>query len=94
MATVNPRLPELLAHDPETVAAVRQIRDDWADRARGKLAAHRDVGAAKIETSDGTVNAYVDLVDEAAESIEFGHWTTGDEPTWVEGLHIIGGTQQ
>lgn len=67
--------------------------------AEGRLTVHRYSGAAKVTLSEGKVDWFVNLEDEAAMSIEFGHWakTKGGEPIrgkdgkpiYVQGLYII-----
>jgi hypothetical protein len=95
MAYVDPRIAKRLAHSAPIKKAVRAERDEIAARARANLAAHRDLGNARIETSNGDVDAYVELVDDnnGAAAIEYGHWTVPKPPfapVWVEGLHILG----
>lgn len=73
--------------------AVRQITEEIAAKAEKNLAQHKDTGAARIETSYGEVDGFVSLVDEAADSIEFGHFVDNGEieaeVTYVPGLRII-----
>lgn len=61
--------------------------------ANGRLAGHRNTGAAKIEVSQGDVDAFASLVDRAALSIEFGHYLGREElgtgRQFVRGLHLF-----
>lgn len=72
---------------------ITEITEEIAAKAEGLLAAHRDTGDARIETSYGEVDGFVSLVDEAADSIEFGHFVDNGEieaeVTYVPGLRII-----
>lgn len=88
MAQVDPHIASIVAHLHGVVEAVAQAAKPIAARARAELAAHRDTGAARIEITHGDTDTVVSLVDQAAESIEFGHtdWRTGRP---VEGLHIM-----
>lgn len=63
-------------------------------QAERRLAMHHDTGAAHITRTEGDVDWFVNLVDEAALSIEFGHWVEGkykdeDHPQYVPGLYIL-----
>ena len=71
-------LPDAVHHRGELIAV----------RAEVQLQAHRDSGHAQIEIRRYRVDTLVSLVDEAALSIEYGHFhnKTG---RWVEGLYII-----
>jgi hypothetical protein len=75
--------------------ATRNVADDIADVARGRLAPHRKTGQAHIEVSQGKVDAFVSLVDPAALSIEFGHYLGSEElgtnRRFVRGLHLFMG---
>ncbi|GGM64787.1 hypothetical protein GCM10012275_39210 [Longimycelium tulufanense] len=70
--------------------AVSGKAQTFGGRAKMRLAPHRDRGDAKVVVRRGHVDSYVILDDEAAMSIEFGHFhnVTGE---WVEGLYIITG---
>ncbi len=61
--------------------------------ASAALATHRDKGESRITVSQGKLDAFVNLDDKAAESIEFGHWTdpdrSGGERKYVPGLSIL-----
>lgn len=75
--------------------AVRSVRDDIKAKAEALFAPHDRPGGHEITKSDGAVDAYVSLVGPAPASVEFGHFTPiGEdedaEPTYVEGLHIMG----
>lgn len=63
-------------------------------QAERRLAMHRDTGDAKVTRTEGDVDWFVNLVDDAALSIEFGHWVKGkyedkDHPQYVPGLYIL-----
>lgn len=62
--------------------------------AERRLAMHHDTGAAHITRTEGDVDWFVNLVDDAALSIEFGHWVKGkyedkERPQYVPGLYIL-----
>ncbi|MGU3502409.1 DUF5403 family protein [Mycobacterium sp. C31M] len=59
--------------------------------AQNRLAAHRDTGAAEVTATEGDVDWFVNLEDEAALSIEFGHWTKegSDSYRFVPGLYVL-----
>lgn len=83
--------------------AVREKATELAEQAEVKLASHRKTGEAHIEVTHGRVDSYVDLVSDAALSIEYGHGEYdqkrrrpgGSEYTIhvgaSEGLHVLGG---
>jgi hypothetical protein len=84
---------KIVSHLPGVKAAVADAALEIGVKAEANLALHRDTGAASIEVEQGRVDSYVYLVDDAAMSIEFGHWVGGkyktDKPRHVEGLYII-----
>lgn len=87
---------EIIVRQPSIKAANMKQAKKIAARAEKTLAKHRQEGHAKIETSQGDVDAFASLVDEAALSIEFGHFqgargkrNDGKPPTYVPGLHIM-----
>jgi Family of unknown function (DUF5403) len=88
-------LEKKLAHTPGVKAAVRATRDQIAGRAAARLAGHRDTGNHRIETSEGAVDAYVDLVGRSPLSLEFGRAAGRDESghAWgpMEPLAILRG---
>jgi hypothetical protein len=82
------------------ISHLRGVRDAVHDHAKeigriaeGRLAPHRKTGSARIEVSRGTVDSFVSLVDEAALSIEFGHYlgseSRGLDRHFVRGLHLF-----
>lgn len=84
----------VISHQDGVLGAVRTKAAEISDIARGNLASHRYSGNAKITVSHGDVDSFVNLVDPAAASIEFGHWVKGkyknpDHPKFVPGLYII-----
>lgn len=80
---------------PVVNAAVRKEAKAIAARAEGRLATHRKTGHAKITVTHGDTDSFVNLEDEAALSIEFGHFHDNGEInaviTYVPGLYIITG---
>lgn len=93
MADVDRNADAIVAHLPGVRAAVRATAREIGARARANLAQHRHEGDAEIEVTYGRTDAHVSLVDEAAMSIEYGHFTdTGEvdaEVTYVPGLRIL-----
>jgi hypothetical protein len=83
----------VISHHLAVQFGIRQTTEEIGAKAKGKLARHHDTGAAKIEVSYGDVDGFVSLVDEAAASIEFGHFVNNgemtDEEHFVPGLYII-----
>ena len=83
-----------IAHMPGVKAAVGAEGREIFARAKARLAAHRDTGAARIEFSRQDTDALIHLVDEAAVSIEYGREggtdVTGRKKGPMEGLHILG----
>ncbi len=73
--------------------AVRNEGEDIATIANARLAPHRRTGAAHIEVEQSDVDTVVSLVDEAALSIEFGHYmgssSLGTSRTFIPGLHLF-----
>lgn len=79
-----------ISHLPGVKGAVRATAQKIGAKAEAKLAAHRYEGHASISITHGGVDSFVNLDDEAALSIEFGHihnWT-GER---IEGLYIVTG---
>lgn len=87
MAEINPNAQDIVAHLPGVRAAVGDAADKIATRARATLAAHRDSGDARVEATRGGTDSHVSLVDEAALSIEYGHFTPNG--TLVRGLRVL-----
>lgn len=85
----------VISHEDGVKAAVQAEAEDIAREAKGNLARHRDTGNASISVTDGDVDAFVNLDDPAALSIEFGHFVKGkyerDTPKYVPGLYILTG---
>lgn len=71
--------------------ALRQEANEIESRAKARLAAHRHPGddsRAIITHTRGDLDHFINLVDPAALSIEFGHFTK-DGSSFVEGLFIV-----
>ena len=91
------KMNSLLAKDQKVQAAVRNAAQKIFRRASAYLAMHRDTGAASVELERrknlkyGHIDWFVSLVDEAALSIEFGHYKklAGGKYRRVNGLYII-----
>lgn len=87
------KMNKTISHLPGVKASVRAEAKVIADIAAARLAPHRRTGAAHIDVSHGTVDSYVSLVDEAALSIEFGHYmgsqALGLSRPFVRGLHLF-----
>lgn len=67
-------LYEIVVREPGVKPAIRAHADSVGAKASAVLAANRDTGASYIEVNSGdVVDAFVELVDPAAMSIEFGH---------------------
>jgi hypothetical protein len=90
------KMNRMLAKDQKVQAAVESAAKKIFRRATSYLNMHRDTGAAKIELERrknlryGHIDWFVSLVDEAALSIEFGHYVriSGGYKR-VDGLYII-----
>lgn len=87
MAVVDRNIANIVAHMPGVRDAVRDTAEDVAGRARATLAQHRHSGDASIEVTRGRTDAHVTLVDDAALSIEYGHFTPDGTP--VPGLRVL-----
>lgn len=87
MVRVDPRADEIIAYLPGVRDAVHAAAEEIAGRARATLARHRDSGDAHIEVTHGATDAHVSLVDEAALSIEYDHFTPDGTP--VPGLRVL-----
>lgn len=87
------QLNKKISHMPGVRGAVYDVGKEIGQIAEGRLAPHRKTGAAHIEVSRGTVDTFVSLVDEAALSIEFGHYlgsqSRGLNRQFVRGLHLF-----
>ena len=91
MAWVNPRIAQIVAQQPEVVAAVRKVRDEVAETAEALFASHDRPGRHEITTQDEKIDSLVSLDGPAPAAVEFGHWAgKGANHRFVEGLHILG----
>lgn len=91
MAWVDPRIARKMARDKGVRLAVRAERDRIAAAAEGYFASHDNPGGHRITTSNGRVDAFINLDGPAPLSVEFGHWQkTKDGHEFVEGLHVLG----
>lgn len=83
-----------------TVSHLRGVRNEVRGEGRqieavaqSRLVPHRNTGRAKIEMEMEDTDAIVSLVDEAALSIEFGHYlgnsSQGTDRQFVRGLHLF-----
>lgn len=88
MAEVYPGTERVIAHLDVVRAAVLDAAREIGARADTLLAAHHNTGDATIEVTRGDTDAFVSLVDDAALSIEYGHFTP-DGVTYVSGLYVI-----
>lgn len=89
-------LYEIIVRKPGVKAATKAGAEVTGAKAEANLAMHRYEGQAKIEVTQGNVvDAFVNLVDPNALSIEFGHniKQTKDGPIlgYVPGLGILRG---
>lgn len=85
---------EIVSHLPGVISAVRRTAEKIGARAEARLAAHRYTGAASVSVTYGKVDAFVNLDDEAAMSIEFGHFLVHygkQTPVYIPGLYIVTG---
>jgi hypothetical protein len=87
------KMNKKISHLPGVRGAVFEVAQEIGHIAEGRLAPHRKTGAAHIEVSRGTVDSFVSLVDEAALSIEFGHYLGREElgtgRKFIRGLHLF-----
>lgn len=87
------KMNKKISHLPGVRASVYDVAKEIGMIAEGRLAPHRKTGAAHIEVSRGTVDAFASLVDEAALSIEFGHYLgreeLGTSRKFIQGLHLF-----
>lgn len=90
------KMNKMLSKDLKVQAAVEKAAKKMFRRATSYLNMHRDTGAAKIELERrrnlkyGHIDWFVSLVDEAALSIEFGHYIrTTNGYKRVNGLYIV-----
>ncbi len=87
------KMNRTVSHLKGVRAAVRSEAEDIAVIANSRLAPHRRTGAAHIEVEQSDVDTVVSLVDEAALSIEFGHYmgssSLGTSRKFIPGLHLF-----
>lgn len=76
-----------ISHLSGVMSAVHNKGRQIGSAASSNLAAHRNTGAAEIEVRIEDTDVVVSLVDEAAVSIEFGHFTENGE--YVRGLYPV-----
>lgn len=91
--TIYSDTDERVAHLVGVIRAVHRQAEGIGDKAKARLETHRyykDASESNIEVSQGDVDSFVSLVDEAAGAIEFGHrhWRSGKI---VHGLYIVTG---
>lgn len=81
-----------IAHTDEVERALGDLAFQILEKARTRLSRHRKTGSARITQTKGTVDHFVNLVDEegGAIAMEVG-WHTKDG-TFVPGLRILRGS--
>lgn len=83
----------VISHSDEVEAILGDAAFGVTGRARSNLAKHRKTGEHRITQTKGNVDHFVNLEGPAALSVEDGHFVggqfQGDEPKFVEGLHIL-----
>jgi hypothetical protein len=94
MAEVSRYAVKVVASLPGVKVARRAAAEALGQEARANLRAHRETGASRIVVRHRTRDSFVELVDAAALSIEFGRggYTRRDGKRIgpAEGLHILG----
>lgn len=83
-----------ISHLPGVIGAVRSQAQKIGAKAEAKLRAHTYEGHASISITYGDVDSFVNLDDEAALSIEFGHdlvYFGNETGKHVAGLYIVTG---
>ena len=87
------RMNHVISHQKGVKRSVLGVAREIGAIAQGRLAGHRDTGRARIEVSQGDTDAFASLVDEAALSIEFGHYLgrqeLGTGRRFIRGLHLF-----
>ena len=78
----------VVSHHVNVMDAIFKTTEARGRRASMVLASHRDTGNAKVTTTYGDTDGFINLDDEAATSIEFGHRKKNGRI--VPGLHILG----
>lgn len=82
---------EMLVGLPVVRRGVLRVAEAIKAEAQSRLAMHRDTGAARVILNpDGKSGVYVELIDKAAVSIEFGA-KNKRAGRFVPGLYIIHG---
>ncbi|GGU45917.1 DUF5403 family protein [Lentzea flava] len=92
MAEIYYDIADTIAHLPGVRQAVKTAAETIAAKAKADLASHRKTGKAEIEVEHRDTDSSVSLVDEAAVSIEYGHFvdlSEADEVVFAKGLYII-----
>lgn len=86
-------LEKEIAHSVETESILGDEAFQILGRARANLAKHKKTGEHRITQTKGKVDHFVNLEGPAALSVEEGHFVggqyKGDEPKFVDGLHIL-----
>ncbi len=85
-------LESQLAHSASIQAIIRAKRDEIKAVADALFAPHNRPGGHEIETSDGVVDAYLEMTGPDPMSVEYGHFTPPNKEgdvTYVEGLHVM-----
>jgi len=72
MAIVYADCNSTVAHLTGVIAAVHEAAVEGGAAAEAILRSHFETGASQIEVTQGSVDSFVSLVDDAAVSIEFG----------------------
>ena len=86
-------LHKKLASLPGVKAAVRETADRIEARAKADFAPHDNPGGHTIRSRNAGPDRLVYLTGPAPVALEYGHFTRarkGANPSWVEGLHIMG----
>lgn len=93
MAEIYHDIADTVAHLPGVRQAVKTAAETIAATAKADLASHRSKGHAEIEIEHRDTDSTVSLVDEAAVSIEYGHFVDNGEieaqVVYAKGLYII-----
>jgi len=90
MATVYRGVEKIVAR--EAKPAVKEKTEELAVRARSRLGTHRSSGNARIETSMGKTDGFVELVDPGPDgnalAIEFGR-SASSEHGAMQGIYPL-----
>lgn len=83
----------VVSHQEGVHGELGDVARKVAGNATARLAIHKKTGAAQVTITQGKVDWFVNLDDDAAMSIEFGHWVKGkyerSKPQYVQGLYIL-----